>query len=62
MSTAVHGTELELSSMNVMPVQRMRVEWSVRLAAIALPEFERRALTFMAGKMTFMHTENFTIK
>ena len=60
MSTAVHGAELELSSMNVMPVQRMRVECSVRLAGMDAHEVERRALTFLAGNMIFII--NFSIE
>ena len=54
MSTAVYGAELEVSSLNVVSVQRMSVECSVRLSAMDAHEVERRALTFMAAMMLFI--------
>ena len=62
MSTAVYGAELKLSSLNVVSVQRMSVECSVRLSAIAVPKFERRALTFMARNMIFIHKLQYMYK
>ena len=53
MSTVVHGAELEVSSLNVVSVQRMSVECSVRLSAMDAHEVESRDLTFMAGIMIF---------
>ena len=55
MSTALYGAELELSSLNVVSVHRMRVECSVRLSAMDAHGVERRALTFMARNMIFIH-------
>ena len=61
MSTVVYGTELELSSLNVVSVQRMRVEWSASLSAMDAHEVERRALTFMASNIIFTHELRFTV-
>ena len=53
MPAHVYGAELELSSLIVVPVQRMSMEWAVAGTAMAALDFERRRLGFIARKVRF---------
>ena len=58
MSARVYGAELELSSLNVVPVQRMSMEWAVAGTAMAALDSERRRLGLSPGKWALLMNFN----